>query len=113
MKLARTASRTPTCYSPPPGGHVRTRNCSVSLPSADAAKRRSPMDMLVPDCAGLDVHKETVFACVRHQPPQGRARTEVRHFSTLTEGLLELADWLAAEGVTHVAMESTGIYWKP
>ena len=71
------------------------------------------MDTLYPRCAGLDVHKETVAACVRHQGPRGRARQEVRTFATHTAGLLELADWLAAEGVTHVAMESTGVYWKP
>jgi transposase len=71
------------------------------------------MDTLVAHCAGLDVHKDSVVACVRHQPPQGRARCEVRTFSTLTAGLLQLADWLAQEGVTHAAMESTGVYWKP
>jgi len=71
------------------------------------------MDLLHPHGAGLDVHKDTVVACVRHQPPQGRARQEIRTFATHTAGLLELADWLAAEGVTHVAMESTGVYWKP
>jgi len=71
------------------------------------------VDTLHPHCAGLDVHKDTVVACARHQPPHGRARKEVRTFATHTAGLLELADWLAAEGVTHVAMESTGVYWKP
>ena len=71
------------------------------------------MDTLHPHCAGLDVHKDTVVACARHQPAQGRARTEVRTFATHTPGLLALADWLAAEGVSHVAMESTGVYWKP
>jgi transposase len=71
------------------------------------------MDMLHPHCAGLDVHKETVVACVRHQPPQGNARTETRTFPTHTAGLLQLADWLAAEGISHAAMESTGVYWKP
>ena len=71
------------------------------------------MDTLHPHCAGLDVHKDTVVACVRHQPPRGRARAEVRTFASHTAGLLALADWLAAEGVTHAAMESTGVYWKP
>jgi transposase len=71
------------------------------------------MDIVYPHCAGLDVHKDTVVACVRHQPPQGRVRLQVRTFATHTAGLLELADWLAAEGVTHAAMESTGVYWKP
>jgi transposase len=71
------------------------------------------MDTIHPHCAGLDVHKDTVVACVRHVAPSGRARSEVRTFSTLTAGLLELADWLTRQGVTHAALESTGVYWKP
>jgi transposase len=71
------------------------------------------MDMLYPHCAGLDVHKDTVVACVRHQEAGGRVRKEVRTFGTVTRDLLALSDWLAAEGVTHAAMESTGVYWKP
>lgn len=63
-------------------------------------------------CAGLDVHKETVVACVRRLV-EGKVRQEVRTFRTETNQLLALADWLADEGVTHVAMESTGVYWKP
>jgi len=59
-------------------------------------------------CCGLDVHKRTVAACVI--APEGR---ETRTFSTMTKGLEELAVWLAEHGVTHVAMESTGVYWKP
>lgn len=70
------------------------------------------MDTLYPDCAGLDIHKDTVVACVRHHCG-GRVRKEVRTFPTLTRDLLALADWLVREGVTHVAMESTGVYWKP
>ena len=64
-------------------------------------------------CAGLDVHKETVVACVRKAADGGKVRQEVRTFRTETCALLDLADWLAGEGVTHVAMESTGVYWKP
>jgi transposase len=71
------------------------------------------MDTIHPHSAGLDVHKDTVVACVRHVAPSGRARSEVRTFSTLTAGLLELADWLTQEGVSHAALESTGVYWKP
>jgi transposase len=63
-------------------------------------------------CAGLDVHKETVVACLRRLV-EGKVRQEVRTFRTETNQLLALADWLASEGVTHVAMESTGVYWKP
>ena len=71
------------------------------------------MDTLYPRCAGLDVHKETVAACVRIALGGGRVRQEVRTFRTETSGLLELADWLTDEQVSHVAMESTGVYWKP
>src|SRR5918912_1605028 len=66
-----------------------------------------------PGCAGLDIHKETVVACVRKALPGGQAHQEVRTFRTETSGLLALADWLTDEGVTHAAMESTGVYWKP
>jgi transposase len=66
-----------------------------------------------PHCAGLDVHKDTVVACVRHPAGAGRPRQEVRTLATHTRGLTDLADWLAAEGVTHAAMGSTGVYRKP
>lgn len=59
-------------------------------------------------CCGLDVHKKTVVACVL--TPE---RREVRTFGTMTRELLRLADWLGEERITHVAMESTGVYWKP
>src|SRR5437870_3049366 len=71
------------------------------------------MEMLYACCAGLDVHKETVVACVRVRDGKGKARQETRTFGTMTSQLLELGDWLAEAGVTHVAMESTGVYWKP
>jgi transposase len=70
------------------------------------------MDTLYADCAGLDVHKDTVVVCVRHHDKR-RVRQEVRTFSTMTRDLLALSDWLVAEGVTHAAMESTGVYWRP
>ena len=71
------------------------------------------MDILIARCAGLDVHKKTVVACVRRVGPDGVDVEETRTFSTMTDDLLALADWLAFEGVTHAAMESTGDYWKP
>jgi len=71
------------------------------------------MDVLHPCCAGLDVHKDSVYACVRRIGPGGGVRETVQVFGTMTPDLLQLADWLAAEGATHVAMESTGVYWKP
>jgi transposase len=69
------------------------------------------MDVMYPRCAGLDVHKETVVAAVRCVSVP--AHQEVRSFSTTTKGLLELSDWLTSHGCTHVAMEATGVYWKP
>lgn len=70
------------------------------------------MDVLHPRCAGLDVHKDTVVAGIR-LAAGGPARTEVRTFDTTTPGLLALSAWLAGQGCTHVAMEATGVYWKP
>jgi len=70
------------------------------------------MEVLYPHCAGLDVHKETVVACVRHMV-NGTVKREVRTFKTTTKELLALSEWLAAEGCTHIAMEATGVYWKP
>ena len=70
------------------------------------------MEVLYPRCAGLDVHAKTVVACVRIA--SGATVTyEHRTVWTNTRGLLELADWLTAQDVTHVAMEATGVYWKP
>ena len=66
------------------------------------------MDTFHQRCCGLDVHKKTVMACV--MTPEGR---ETRTFRTMTGELLALADWLKERGVVHVAMESTGVYWKP
>jgi transposase len=70
------------------------------------------MEVLHPHCAGLDVHKDTVVACVRHMVDSAVKR-EVRTFKTTTKDLMALSEWLSAEGCTHVAMEATGIYWKP
>jgi transposase len=70
------------------------------------------MEVLYPHCAGLDVHKETVVACARHMV-DGAVTREVRTFGTMTKDLLALSEWLASQGVTHVAMEATGVYWKP
>lgn len=72
------------------------------------------MDVIIDCCAGLDVHKKTVVACVR-TPGQSKRRrkSETRTFATTTKGLLELSEWLTALDVTHAAMESTGVYWRP
>ncbi len=72
------------------------------------------MDMLHPRCAGLDVHRDTVVACIRTQGEGTRKPThDLRTFGTTTEALLALAEWLTAHEVTHVAMEATGVYWRP
>lgn len=71
------------------------------------------MDTLSPRCAGIDVHKNNVVVCARTCDGPGKPREEVRTFSTMTADLLALADWLVGLGVTQVAMESTGVYWKP
>jgi transposase len=64
-------------------------------------------------CCGLDVHKRTISACVLLQEASGQVQQAIRRFGTMTRDLLELADWLQDQQVTHVAMESTGVYWKP
>jgi transposase len=71
------------------------------------------MENLYPCCAGLDVHKESVEACVRRMEPTGRLHQQTRPWGTMTRDLLAMSDWMVAQGVTHVAMESTGVYWKP
>lgn len=72
------------------------------------------MDVIIDRCAGLDVHKASVTGCVR-VPGRGRRRREqdVRSFSTMHHGLVDLADWLRGWGVTDVAMEATGMFWRP
>lgn len=71
------------------------------------------MDVLVERCCGLDIHKRTIAACVLTPGKRGRPQKEVRSFGTTVAQLLALGDWMAERGVTHVAMESTGVYWKP
>jgi transposase len=71
------------------------------------------MDVMLERCAGLDVHQATVTACLRVPGPAGERAQVLHTFATTTPALLTLRDWLLAHGVTHVAMESTGVYWKP
>jgi transposase len=71
------------------------------------------MDQLIERCCGLDVHRDTVAACVRVPGPNAKRQQEVRTFGTTANELLALRDWLEAHKVTDVAMESTGVYWKP
>jgi len=70
------------------------------------------MEVLHAHCAGLDVHKNSVVACARHMA-DGKITARVRTFNTTTQELMNLSDWLSAEGATHIAMEATGVYWKP
>lgn len=70
------------------------------------------MEVLHAHCAGLDVHKESVVACVRHMA-DSKVTTVVKTFKTTTQELMALSNWLSAEGATHIAMEATGVYWKP
>ncbi len=71
------------------------------------------MDVTFTHCAGLDVHKKTVVACCLTPDPAGGHRRETRTFGTMLADLLALTDWLTSQQVTHVAMESTGEFWKP
>jgi transposase len=71
------------------------------------------MEVVVACCAGLDVHQASVVACVNSTGQGGRSRKEVRTFGTMRDDLIALRDWLKDAGATLVAMESTGVYWKP
>jgi transposase len=71
------------------------------------------MEIRYERCCGLDVHKRTVVACLLVPGPAGAPSKQIRTFGTMTRDLLALSDWLAAAGCTHVAMESTGVFWKP
>lgn len=71
------------------------------------------MEVINERCAGLDVHKKTVVSCVLRSGPKGTVERQTRTFGTMTHDLEAMAEWLAQQGVTHVAMEATGAYWKP
>jgi transposase len=71
------------------------------------------MDVLYPCCSGLDVHKRFVVACVSCVQANGHRHKEIRQFSTMTHEIVVLKEWLKASGCSHIAMESTGVYWKP
>jgi transposase len=71
------------------------------------------MDVLYSRCCGIDIHKRTAVACVIVPGPNGQPSKTLRTFGTMTDDLLALADWLMSEGVSDVALEATGVYWKP
>src|SRR5919201_1079299 len=83
------------------------------LGSPRSAIRETWMDVLYPRCCGLDIHKKLIVAC-RVLPSRGRTvQKEIRSFGTTTAAIEELSAWLREGGITHVAMESTGVYWRP
>ncbi|KYD26635.1 IS110 family RNA-guided transposase [Parageobacillus toebii] len=71
------------------------------------------MEAMIEGCAGLDVHQETVVACILVGPLNKKPEKYIKTFNTTTKGLLELNDWLFEHQITDVEMESTGVYWKP
>jgi transposase len=72
------------------------------------------MDVLIERCAGIDIGKDEVVACVRTPAPGGRGRhKQTRTFASFTSSVEAMADWFAAEGISEIAMEATGSYWKP
>ena len=71
------------------------------------------MEVVRTHCCGLDVHKDSVVACIIVPGAKGNTRKEIRTFGTMTEDIARLSEWLLASDVTHVAMESTGVYWQP
>jgi hypothetical protein len=76
-------------------------------------RRETDVERIIERCAGLDVHKSSVTACVRTPDESVTLRQEIREFATITRGLLLLRDWLASFEVRLVGMEATGVYWKP
>jgi transposase len=99
--------------SPLSGQRAREGDSRIRRLPLDAVQEEEPMQVVHASCAGLDVHKETVSACVSVYQADGSKRREVRVFGTFTSDLLSLADWLKQQGVTQVAMEATGVYWRP
>jgi hypothetical protein len=74
---------------------------------------RKNMHVVYERCCGIDVHKKFIVACLCLLTPQGAIQKEVRTFTTMTADLLQMLDWLKQAGCTHVALESTGVYWRP
>src|SRR3954465_6737593 len=89
-----------------------TRSRPAGVVCRHRLRREMTMEVLHPRCAGLDVHKDSVVACVR-LAEGGRVERPVETLATTTSDLERLSVWLAGHGVTHVAMEATGVYWKP
>src|SRR5262249_51164055 len=107
-----TSPRTRDCR-PHPLGSTHGRLLHRPMSSDVGSRGEATLETIYPCCSGLDVHKLTVVACVRRVEPPGQVCESVRTFGTMTGELLALSDWLAEHGVTHVAIESTGVFWKP
>src|SRR5207245_1001979 len=108
--LAWTSLRTPNCRLA--SARARGADCFTLSMSSGAGVEETIMENIFPCCAGLDVHKDSVEACVRRIEPNGRWHQQTRHWGTMTRDLLAMADWMAAKGVTQVAMESAGVLWN-
>src|SRR5260370_5424451 len=99
----------------------RRTHCWPQQAGQPAPARASPrgpergraMQVVYERCCGLDVHKRTVVACVLVTHPDGTVQRDVRTFGTMTADLLALSDWLTGRGIQVLAMESTGVYWRP
>ena len=91
--------------------HAQQNLRTLDTPSGPFSE--GAVDVVYARCCGLDIHKKVVVACLITPGPDGAPRKEVRSFGTMTDELLALGDWLVGAGCTHVAMESTSVYWKP
>jgi hypothetical protein len=123
-KLILVRSEEITVASCDAGEHVKELVCfspaPLSAPLDDSvsqteaiAERRERMQVVYERCCGLDVHQKTVVGCRLLSQPKGSIEKSIRTFATTTGGLMELDRWLAEGQVEQVALESTGIYWRP
>jgi transposase len=107
----------PLIVAPVPSGgqHAGQTLCPLRSPRGSVYVEEYPMDLPVvnPRCCGLDIHKRSITACLLVPAADGSVARTTRTFGTMTRDLRALQHWLQEAGVTHVAMESTGVYWKP
>ncbi len=96
-----------------PSWEARIGELDVGDTSSRAVGEEPAMEVVYEQCCGLDIHKQVIVACLIVPGTAGKPTKEIRRFGTLTPDLLALADWLAAAGCRQIAMESTGVYWKP
>jgi len=112
--LARTfLAPRPVAPGSPGSTHTNLLARHQVHPARALGETELAMELIHPTCAGLDVHKLSVVACLRRVGPDGGATLTTRTLGTMTADLLAMADWLAEAGVGHLAMEATGVYWKP